>query len=91
MTNQSIDFWVKAVKQNFSLTVKKFPSLLGHSCSNFSNKNKPLLPLLPLLYCPSCFSAQLEDKVQKQQPADNIFFRVHSKQIPCVDRMEKVI
>lgn len=34
----------------------------------------------------------MEDKVQKQQPADNFFFfRVHGKQIPCVDRMEKAI
>lgn len=53
--------------------MKKFPSLLGHSCSNFSNKNKPLLPVLPLLYSPSCFSAQMEDKVQRSNLLTTFF------------------
>lgn len=48
-------FLGEGCKTDFFHLPYKFPSLLSHSCSNFSNKNKPLLPLLPLFILTQLF------------------------------------
>lgn len=87
-TDTYMYFWVKAVKQIFFTYRISFLLCSVTAAATSRTKTSLFFRCSPFLYSPSCFSAQMEDKVQEQQPADNIFFRVHRKNFHCVDRIE---